>query len=64
MNGSIPSLFPGTYFGFATIQPTAGASLVFTKMYPSFGSVAVPPQLAPPVTPGKTIAGLESEPSA
>ena len=30
------------------------SSDVLTKTYPSFGSVAVPPQFDPPIDPGKT----------
>src|SRR5262249_32184103 len=49
--GTRPSVLSGVYFGFFSIHPTAGASFVLTKMYPSLGSTAVPPQFAPPVKP-------------
>src|SRR5262245_38098395 len=47
--GNSVSLVFSLYRGFGAIQPDDGSSFEFTKMYPSRGSVAVPPQFVPPV---------------
>src|SRR5438128_11823345 len=41
--------------GAFSTQPILASSFVLTKTYPIVGSAAVPPQLAPPIDPGKRI---------
>src|ERR1700676_131449 len=44
----------GDPFGCSSIRPTAPASLVLTKIYPSSGSNETPDHVAPPSVPGNT----------
>src|SRR5580658_7866438 len=57
---SLPTVC-GLYFGFFSRKPVAPTFCMLTKNKSFVGSAAAPPQLAPPVAPGKTSVSLVSE---